>query len=158
MELCDVVDQSGNRTGRVVTRGTKLAFGEYYLVVHVWIRDENDHYLIQQRALHLASSPGIWATTVGYVLAGEESITGAIREVKEELGVQLLPPHFSLLDRHTLENRLEDIWLAEVQRNSIGTPAPGNEVADCRWIARTDLEEMVNQGDCFRYSYHGRLI
>jgi len=158
MELCDVVDQFGNQTGHMVTRGTKLAAGEYYLVVHVWIRDENNNYLIQQRALHLESGPGAWATTVGYVLAGEESITGAIREVKEELGIQLLSTHLKRLERHTLENRLEDIWLAEVQRNSIGIPVPGNEAADCRWIARTDLEEMVNQGGFFRYSYHGRLI
>ena len=59
MEICDVVDEFGTRTGRVVTRGTELALSEFYLVVHVWIRDENSNYLIQQRALHLASDPGI---------------------------------------------------------------------------------------------------
>jgi len=45
VEICDVVDEFGTRTGRVVTRGTELAPREFYLVVHVWIRDENSNYL-----------------------------------------------------------------------------------------------------------------
>lgn len=57
VEICDVVDEFGTRTGRVVTRGTELAVDEFYLAVHVWIRDENGEYLIQRRAPHLEYSP-----------------------------------------------------------------------------------------------------
>ncbi len=157
MELCDVVDKSGTRMGRVVPRGTKLETGEYYLVVHVWIKDENDNYLIQQRALHLASGPGVWAVTVGYVQAGEESIAGAIREVKEELGIQLSPIHLQKFDRHTMENRVEDVWLAEVLRNSVQVSILKTEVADWKWVSKSELEQMINQGDFFKYSYFSDL-
>ena len=157
MELCDVVDKFGNRTGHVVTRDTELASNEFYLVVHVWIRDEN-HYLIQQRALHLVSDPGVWATTVGYVLAGEESIGGAIREVKEELGIQLLSSHLKRIDRHVLDNRVEDVWMAEVSRESISKLILGEEVADYKWVSREGLEQLVGQGEVFRYSYHGKFF
>lgn len=71
MELCDVIDQFGNRTGRVVVCGTELFPEEFHPVVHVWIRDEDNNYLIQQRALHLKSCPRVWCTTVGYVMSGE---------------------------------------------------------------------------------------
>ena len=158
MEYCDVVDKFGNHTGRVVERGTKLGVDEFYLVVHAWIRDENHNYLIQQRALHLASDPGIWATTVGYVLADEESIQGAIREVKEELGIQLLPPHLKRIDRHVFDNRVEDIWMAEIPRDAIGIPVLGSEVADWKWISKSELGDMASRGDFFSYSYYGDIL
>jgi isopentenyldiphosphate isomerase len=158
MELCDVVDRFGNRTGRVVERGTSLSTNEFYLVVHVWIRDENSNYLIQQRALHLESGPGVWCTTVGYVMSGEESIEGAMREVNEELGIELLPEHLKRTDRHVLDNRVENVWMAEIPRNVIGTFILGDEVADCKWVSRDELEQLVDRGDVFRYSYHGKFF
>jgi len=158
LEVCDVVDKFGNRTGRIVIRKTKLSPEEFYLVVHVWIKDENNNYLIQQRTLDLDSDPGVWAATVGYVMSGEESIDGVIREAAEELGLQLLPNQLKQIDRHALDNRVEDVWMAEVSRNSIGRLVPGNEVADCKWVSRAELEHLVNQGEIFRYSYHGKLF
>ena len=158
METCDVVDKLGNRTGRVVTRGTELASGEFYLVVHVWIRDENNNYLIQQRAYHLASSPGVWAVTVGYVLAGEDSIAGALREVKEELGIRLSTTQLKRFDRHAMDNRVEDIWLADVLRSQMDEPILGSEVAEYKWISAAELEQMANRGDFFRYSYLGDIL
>jgi len=158
MEICDVVDELGNRTGRVVTRGTALAVGEYYPVVHVWIRDELNNYLIQQRAFHLASGPGVWAITVGYVLAGEDSISGAIREVEEELGIHLLPSHLKQIDQHAMENRVEHVWLADISRSSIGTPILGPEVADWKWVSKVELEQMVSWNDFFRYSYFDNIL
>ncbi len=158
MEICDVVDEFGARTGRVVTRGTQLTAGEFYLVVHIWIRDENDNFLIQQRALHLASSPGVWATTVGYILAGEDSLAGAMREVQEELGIQLPPDQLRRFRRQAMGNRVEDIWLVKVLSNMIGTPRLGPDVADWKWISKVELEQMTNRGEFFRYSYLNDIL
>ena len=158
MEICDVVDRFGNRTGRVVERGIKLSPEEFYPVVHVWIRDENNNYLIQQRALHLISDPGMWCTTAGYVIAGEDSIFAAIREVNEELGLQLLTNNIKCIDRHVLDNRFENIWMAEISRGMEKTIKLGDEVADYKWVPRDELERLVNKGAVFRYSYHGKLF
>ena len=157
MELCDILDEFGTRTGRAVQRGTKLAPGEFILVVHVWIRDETGRYLIQQRAGHLEADPGIWATTAGHVQSGEDSLAGAIREAHEELGLQLAPAQFRQLDRIKMGHRIEDLWLAEVSRTSIGTPPLGPEVADCKWVSKAELENLARQGDFFSYSYLGDL-
>jgi 8-oxo-dGTP diphosphatase len=158
MEICDVLDEAGNRTGRTVMRGTKLAPGEYYSVVHVWIRNEAGEYLVQQRAPQLDSDPGIWATTVGYVLADEASIYGAMREVREELGIQLSPEQLTRVARHKMDNRIEDVWLAGVTLAAIGVPAAGPEVSNWKWASKTELEKMVGRGDFFAYSYFGTLL
>lgn len=142
--MCDVVDEFGTRKGRAVIRGTELAQDEFHLVVHIWIRDETGEYLIQQRSPDLESDPGIWATTVGYVLAGEERIPGAIREASEEFGIQLSPAHLRRFDRLKMENRIEDVWLAEVSRTSIGAPMVGSEVTDWKWASKAELEQMVS--------------
>lgn len=155
MELCNLVNEHGTRTGRIVPRGTQLSPGEYYPVIHVWIRDEHNNYLIQQRAFHLASGPGVWATTVGYVQAGEEFIAAVIREVEEELGIRLPLDCLEMFSHRAWENRFEKRWLAKVSRNAIGAPALGPEVADCKWVYNVDLDEMVKRGEFFRYSYHG---
>lgn len=157
MEICDIFDEAGKHTGQRVARGTRLQAGHYYLAVQVWIRNETGHYLIQQRALHLKSGPGMWATTAGYVLAGEESLNGAIREVMEELGLQLSPAQFTHFDRLKTPPRIEDIWIVHAQSEALGTPIPGPEVAQCRWASKGEIGEMIKQGLFFRYSYFDRL-
>src|SRR4051794_21644434 len=116
MEWCDVVDAQGAPTGRTVARGTVLAAGEHYRVVHVWIRDEAGDYLVQQRAHDRPVDPGVWAVTAGYVQAGEDSQSAALRETCEELGLPLRPDQLQRLHQHALDNRVEDIWLATVTR------------------------------------------
>lgn len=157
MEMCDVLDASGTRTGRTVARGTKLADGEYYLVVQIWIRSESGEYLIQRRALDHTSAPGMWATTAGQVLAGEESIPGAIREVNEELGLQLSPAPFKRFDRLAQNNLMQDIWLVEVSQDSIGTPEMGTEVMAWKWASKNEIRQMIKQGEFFAYSYFDQL-
>jgi 8-oxo-dGTP diphosphatase len=158
MEMCDVVDEHGTPTGRCVARGTVLAHGEYYLVVHVWIRDEGGAYLVQQRAFDRPTDPGVWATTAGQVQAGEASLAAALREVSEELGLSLKPEHFQRLQRHAIENRVEDIWLATVTRAALGQPQPGPEVADWKWASKAALSELVGRGEFFGYSYFEGLL
>lgn len=153
MEMCDVHDQSGVRTGRIVARGTVLEQGEYYLAVQVWIRDQGGEYLVQQRALHLASGPGVWATTAGYVLAGEDSISGAIREVNEELGLQLFPAQMRHFKRLITQHRIEDVWIADVAKETLGLPQLGAEVNAWGWASKSALQQMISTGEFFGYSY-----
>ena len=157
MELCDVVDEFGAPAGRTVVRDTRLAPGEYYLVVHVWIRDEAGDYLVQQRAHDRANDPGVWATTAGYVQAGEDSLSAAVRETSEELGLRLLPAQLQRLQRHALDQRVEDVWLATVSRTRLGAPQPGPEVADWKWVSKAELADRVRRREFFAYSYLASL-
>jgi 8-oxo-dGTP diphosphatase len=153
MEVCDVYDEAGTRTGRTAVRGTNLPPCEYYLVVHVWIRNEDGEYLVQQRARDLDFDPGIWATTVGFVQAGEDSISGAIREASEELGVRLSPTQLEQFGRLRVGNHIEDLWLAEVSRNAMGIPKLGSEASDWKWAAKAALIMLASQSEFYPYSY-----
>ena len=157
MEMCAVLDGSRTPTGRSVVRGTKLLSGEYHLVVHVWIRNETGEYLVQQRASYLASNPDIWATTVGFVQIDEDSRDAAIRETREELGVDLSSSPLRLFDRLKTGDRIEDLWLADVLRHTLGAPTLGSEVSDWKWVTKPELRQLISRGDFFGYSYFDQL-
>ncbi len=157
MEINDVLDEFGNHTGRTAARGTTLEPGEYYLAVQVWIRNEAGAYLIQQRALNHRSAPGIWATTAGRVLAGEQSVYGALREVEEELGLQLSPGQLTKFMRLKMPTQIEDVWLAEVLSTEMDTPQPGPEVNACKWASKQEIYQMIERGEFFKYSYFDSL-
>ncbi len=157
MELCDLYTSTGAPTGRTVPRGTALAPGEYYLVVHVWIRDETGAYLIQRRALDLAADPGVWAITAGYAQTGQDSLTTARRETREELGLALAPAQLRRWQRLPREDRLQDLWLAQVTRAALGPPALGPEVIDYAWATQPALRQRRSQGTFFPYSYFDQL-
>jgi len=152
-----VYSEAGTPTGRIVARGTRLRQGEYYLVVHVWIKNETGRYLVQKRAPNRESEPGIWATTAGYVQAGEESVAGAIREAGEELGITLSSTQLRHFARLKTGNRVEDIWLAEVTNYAVGVPTIGPEVSDYKWVSKAELDSLANRGEFFAYSYLGIL-
>lgn len=156
-DICDVFNEAGKPTGRTVVRGTQLGQEEYYLAVQIWIRNELGQYLIQQRSPHLLSGPGIWATTAGYVLTGETSLMGAIREVHEELGLKLIPNIFNQFDRIRMNNLMQDIWLADVALENIGNPNIGVEVSDWKWAFKSEIKQMIVYGQFFAYSYFDRL-
>jgi 8-oxo-dGTP diphosphatase len=158
MEMCAGANGFGALTGRVVARGTELPPGEYYPVVHVWIRDENGNYLVQQRALHLAEAPGVWGVTTGYIKAGENSVQAAMRETQEELGIRLSPPQVRLWGCFPHADLYQYIWLVEVSRPDLGTFTPGPDVAGWGWASKTELLSRASQGEFVAYSYLSAII
>lgn len=88
VELWDVLDKNGNNTGRKQERGW-LGDGNYHLIVHVWIINQKGEFLISKRTSN-KRWPDMWACTIGSAVAGDNSLTTAIKETKEELGVILI--------------------------------------------------------------------
>ncbi len=95
-ELWDVYDAAGRKTGRVHRRGHPLQPGDRHLCVHVWVRRPSGEFLITRRSAR-KSMAGLWECTGGCVVAGEESLAAALREVREETGMSLEPEQGELL-------------------------------------------------------------
>ena len=89
-ELIDVLNEDGTKTGKVVTRKEVHEKGLWHRIVVIAIIDKEGHILMQQRAKDKETNPGKWDVSVaGHVSAGQTSIEAAIREVKEEIGINL---------------------------------------------------------------------
>jgi len=87
MELLDVYDDNGQKTGRVVERGSKdFKEGEHIAVAIIYIENSNNEFLIQKTS---KEKGGQYSSTGGHVDHGEEPIDSIKREVKEELGIDI---------------------------------------------------------------------
>ena len=90
MELWDIYDKNKVRTGRTMERNHfNLADDEYHLTVLGVIARPDGRFLITKRVMTKAWAPGWWEVSGGAAQAGEESLEAAIREVKEETGLDV---------------------------------------------------------------------
>lgn len=95
MELLDVVDEFGKITGKTVDRSVAHEEGIRHRTAHVWIIrfcDGQEQVLLQKRSMNKDSFPGRYDTSsAGHIPAGSEPVDSAIRELKEELGIDAKP-------------------------------------------------------------------
>lgn len=153
MELWDLYSENRELTGRIHIRGEEIPEGFYHLVVHVWIRNTKGQYLISQRAANRPTFPLMWETVGGSVLAGEDSITAAIREAKEEVGLDLPRESGCLLFskvRSIIGGKqyqdIVDVWLFPFDENS-ASPIATDEVAQSRWMTCGEIEALRSSGN-----------
>lgn len=109
-ELWDIYDENRNLTGRLQRRGDALESGDYHLVVFAWVQNSEGKFLLTKRSPN-KGFPNMWETTGGSALAGDDSLTAALREVKEETGLTLRPERGRLILTCKRENYFGDYWL-----------------------------------------------
>lgn len=109
-ELWDVLDADRNPTGRVHRRGDFLEPGDYHLIVHIWVMGENGEFLLTKRTPN-KGFPNMWEATGGSALTGDDSLTAAVREVREETGLALDPMRGSCVLQYRREEAFVDVWL-----------------------------------------------
>ena len=113
-EKWEVFDINRIKTSKVVNRGCSLNDDEFHLVVHVWIK-VNDHlYIVSKRSQEKDYAPGLWETPGGCVQLGESSLEAAIREVQEEIGIDLKKENgeciFKNIGVDTKRHLFIDVW------------------------------------------------
>lgn len=152
MEKWDLYTKYRKKTGKEQIRGEKIPQGFYHLVVHVWIRNRKGEYLISQRSGSRPTFPLMWECVGGSVLMGESSIEGALREIKEEVGLDLKPETGTLLFTKLRGtdfkyeckefNDIMDVWLFEYDGDLHLEDATTDEVADCRWMTVSEIRKL----------------
>lgn len=87
-ELWDIYDENRRKTGKIAERDVyKFKKGEYHIVVTGIIFNTKREILISKRA-RWKKYGGLWECNSGSILAGETSLEGIIRELKEEIGIE----------------------------------------------------------------------
>ncbi len=86
-EIFDVVDQNdrviGQATRREVHKNSWL-----HRSIHIFVFNNQKDIFLQKRVLTKDENPGYWDSSVsGHVNSGEDYLTSAHRELKEELGI-----------------------------------------------------------------------
>lgn len=96
MEMFDVIDMDGNKTGNIKERGVVHREGALHATSHIWIARENEKsgcdILLQKRSACKDSHPGCYdISSAGHIGAGDDALNSALRELEEELGIKAEP-------------------------------------------------------------------
>ena len=163
MELWDLYTEDRKLTGKVHIRGEELPENMYHLVVHVWIKNSKGQYLISQRSANRPTFPLMWECVGGSVLKGESSIQGAIREAKEEVGVDLSPDNGKIVFSKVRKiidgkrfNDIVDVWLFQYDGDVILNNATTDEVEQIVWMNKSQILELFEQNklvDTLKYFF-----
>ena len=155
-ELWDVYDEAGEKTGALHRRGDPLAPGEKHLCVHIWILNAAGAYLITRRA-EGKSMPGLWECTGGCALAGEDGLTAALREVREETGLLLDPGEPELLLRWTGEFFLCDVFLVRREFDPAALTLQPGETSAARSAGKAEILALRANGRFVPWAYLDKL-
>lgn len=151
MEVWDLYNKAREVIGQHI-RGTALPENGFHLVVHVWIKNSNNEYLMVQRSKYKKTFPLKWECVGGSVLKGENSIAAAIREVKEEVGIELCNDDGELLFtriRETVDgiryNDIVDVWLFHYDGDVMLESATTDEVSAIHWMKKNEIEKFRDE-------------
>lgn len=157
MELWDIYDAYRHKTGRTGVRGEPVLPGDYHLVVHLIVFNAAGQMLIQQRQSCKRSCPDMWDITVGgCAVVGESSQEAAMRELREELGLEIdltdTAPDLMI----TFPGGFDDMFLLERELDPAQLHLQQEEVQAARWASREEIMAMLR--DNTFVPYHPSMI
>lgn len=120
MEYLDVCDEKGQPAGGIVSREKAHRDGIRHRTAHVWVIREvkgRIQVLLQKRSANKESFPGMYDTSsAGHIPAGCEPLDSALRELREELGIEAVEGQLRYLG--AICNRYEAQFRGKIFRDN----------------------------------------
>ena len=146
MELLDVYNDKGEVTGKVVKRGSgDEAFGphEHIAVAIIFIENSKGEFLIQKTS---DSKGGLYSSTGGHIDSKERSCDTVIREVKEEIGVDISHDDIVYLGFKTVDFPLRFLYYVKKDIDLDNIVIDHNEVKYVRYMSVPEIEKLISEG------------
>lgn len=156
-EMWDVYDENRSLTGRLHRRGDLLKDGEYHLVVHAWLMNSRGEFLLTKRTSN-KGFPNMWEMTGGSALAGDDSITAAVREVKEETGLTADPSRAERIFTFKRKDSFVDVWLFRQDFDLDDVILQEGETCDKMYAGKAKLKELHDSGDLVPCPYIDQIM
>ena len=151
--MIDIYDEGRNRTGETVPReGAFMREGQYMLYVLAIVQDAQGRFLITQRSLDKGWGAGWWEVTGGGVLSGETSAQAVVREVREEVGLDVaglpLEPVYTYtnVDAARGDNYIVDIYRFVLDVDESAVTLQDSEAIACRFATWDQICSLADQG------------
>lgn len=148
MEILDEVDENNKFTGRKLDKDYMHNNKIFHREVCAVIVNEKNECLIQKRASCKKQKPNMWGLTAGHVDAGEEEQNALVREIKEEIGIEVSKNRFEFID---IEKVNEDknacycyYYYIKIKEKIEEMTMQENEVSDLKYITIDELEHIIN--------------
>ncbi len=153
-EYFDVLDPKGEKTGEKKDRGLVHRDGDWHKSVHVWIMNPRGEFLMQKRSPNKDSHPNEWdVSSAGHIVAGDDSMTTVVKELKEELGLEVSREEVeflfsykkqSVLNNGTfVNNEFNDVYLVKKDLDISKIQLQAEEVSEVRWFSIEEMKSIL---------------
>ncbi len=160
-EYWDLYDYKKNKINKVVKRGDKLKNDEFHLVSNAWIKNSKGEFLITQRVA-TKPHPLMWECTGGSALKGEDFLVAAIKEVKEELGVNVYKKDAKFIGRSIRYYQdcpdILEVWIFYCDIDIKKVKIQEEEVNDVRWATKDEILNLYFDHKFEATSFFGEAI
>lgn len=152
-ETFDVLTPNGGFTGQTATREACHSQGLWHRAIVVFIISrDGQNVLLQKRSKAKKLWPDRWDVAVGgHVDAGEFSYQAALRETKEELGIELKPQNLIHIGSTTSKNlegniinrHFNDYFVTYLDLDPTQIILQPEEVQEVKWISIDELKNFI---------------
>jgi isopentenyldiphosphate isomerase len=154
-EYVAIWNPEGQPTGKSCLKDEAHQKGWFHPTVHVWFYTTSPSLLLQKRSLSKQTFPGLWDVSVAGHVSYEESILeGALREVKEEIGLDIQAQDLHQIDIRKNINRFENgitdcefqhVFLVKLEKGVSQLCLQETEVDDIRLFSFEELKKCIRQ-------------
>ena len=152
-ELIDIYDRNRTFTGITVPReGARMGEGQYMLYVLAIIQNKDGRMLITRRSMDKHWAAGWWEVTGGGVSAGETSEQAIVRELAEEVGLDVadypleVVYSYENVDLERGDNYIVDIYRFRLDFTTDDIVLQDSEAIDCKLVTFDEIEKLAEQG------------
>lgn len=153
-EYFDLLDENGNKTGKIKLRTEVHRDGDWHKAVHIWIINNKGDVLLQRRCATKDSNPNMLdISSAGHLSAGDDSLTGAIRELKEELNLDVNKEELQFIktlkrsSKYTstfINNEFDDLYILRTVKTINDMKFQEDEISEIFFVPYKKFKEMVN--------------
>lgn len=169
-EYFDILDENGNKTGKTKLRDEVHRDGDWHKAVHIWIINHNGDILLQRRCATKDSNPNMLdISSAGHLTAGDNSLDGAVRELKEELNIDVKPEELLFIktlkrsSKYTetfINNEFDDLYILKTTKSIEDMKYQEEEISEIFFVPYKEFKKMVNnrQPDLLRHDEEFKIL
>ena len=156
MEIWDLYDENGNKTGETWerSRAWEIPEGRYHIVCDILIRHQDGEFLLTFRDPRKDIYPGCWeASAGGSALAGETPEEAARREMLEETGLTAESLDLISVNYRPHSHSVIYAYLGIVNCPKDAVRLQEGETADYRWMGADAFLDLIREEPILKVQY-----
>ena len=95
----------------------------------------------------------MWETTSGGAIAGDDAITGTLRELEEELGIKADKKDLKFIGSYARVNDYVEVFLLKSNVNVDELKLQDDEVQAAKWVPISTFESIIASGQASDTGY-----
>lgn len=151
-EKFDVLKENGEYEGRIESRDDCHKYGFWHKAVAMFMINSKGQVLLQKRSANKKLWPNKWDMTAGgHVLAGEFGFEAIIREIKEELGIDIQKNDITFIGSaistkikgDIINKHFNEYYIINKDLDETTLTLQTEEVSDVKWFDKDEIVKRI---------------